>query len=66
MPAETSRAIYEDVGSERRTLLEVGTPEWPIGHADLFVAEHAEDRIFAKVAEFLLEEAGREERSLTP
>ena len=66
VPAETSRAIYEDVGSERRTLLEVGTAEWPIGHADLFVAEHAEDRIFAKVAEFLLDEASRDEPTLTP
>ena len=54
VPEETSRAIYDEVGSSRRELLAVGTPDWPIGHADLFVAEHAEARIFGPVADFLL------------
>ena len=55
VPEETSRAIYDEVGSARRELLLVGTDEWPIGHADLFVAHHAEERIFSPVASFLLE-----------
>ncbi len=53
VPEETARAVYDEVGSERRELLLVGTPEWPIAHADLFVAEHAEARIFAPIAAFL-------------
>ncbi len=59
VPEETSRAIYEEVGSTRRELLALGTEEWPIGHADLFLAEHAEERIFTPIAEFLLAEVVR-------
>lgn len=54
VPEETARAIYDEIRSERRELLAVGTDEWPIGHADLFVAEHAEARIFTPIADFLL------------
>lgn len=58
VPEETARAIYEDVTSTRRELLTVGTEDWPIAHADLFVAQHAEARIFAPIAEFLLASRG--------
>ena len=53
VPEETARAVYDEVGAGRRELLLVGTEEWPIAHADLFVANHAEARIFEPIADFL-------------
>lgn len=53
VPEETARAVYDEVGAARRELLLVGTAEWPIAHADLFVANHAEARIFSPIADFL-------------
>jgi pimeloyl-ACP methyl ester carboxylesterase len=55
VPPETARALYDSVGSDRKELLLVGTPEAPIAHADLFLSTGAEKAIFAKIADFLLE-----------
>lgn len=56
VPPETARHTYEVIGSETKRLLEVGgDPEMPIAHADLFVCTGAQERIFAPVADFLLD-----------
>ena len=51
----TSRHTYDVIGSETKRLLIVGDPEQPIAHADLFLCTGAQERIFAPVADFLLE-----------
>jgi pimeloyl-ACP methyl ester carboxylesterase len=51
----TSRHTYDMIGSETKRLLIVGDPEQPIAHADLFLCTGAQERIFAPVAEFLLD-----------
>jgi pimeloyl-ACP methyl ester carboxylesterase len=54
VPLETGRAMYDTIGSSRKELLVVGTPETPMAHADLFLSTGAQENIFAKVADFLL------------
>lgn len=54
LPA-TSRHTYDVIGSEKKRLLVVGDPEQPIAHADLFLFTGAQERVFAPVADFLLE-----------
>ncbi len=54
LPA-TSRHTYDVIGSEKKRLLIVGDPEQPIAHADLFLFTGAQERVFAPVADFLLE-----------
>jgi pimeloyl-ACP methyl ester carboxylesterase len=51
----TSRHTYDVIGSETKRLLLVGDPEQPIAHADLFLCNGAQERIFAPVADFLLD-----------
>ncbi|MDB4937251.1 MAG: Polyhydroxyalkanoic acid synthase [Labilithrix sp.] len=51
----TSRHTYDVIGSETKRLLLVGDPEQPIAHADLFLCTGAQQRIFAPIADFLLE-----------
>jgi pimeloyl-ACP methyl ester carboxylesterase len=51
----TSRHTYDAIGSDTKRLLLVGDPEQPIAHADLFLCTGAQERIFAPVADFLLE-----------
>jgi alpha-beta hydrolase superfamily lysophospholipase len=54
VPKETARAPYDAIGSEHKELLAVGDAKKPIAHADLFLSTGAQDRIFAKVADFIL------------
>ena len=54
LPA-TSRHTYDVIGSEKKELLVVGDPEQPIAHADLFLFTGAQERVFAPIADFLLE-----------
>jgi pimeloyl-ACP methyl ester carboxylesterase len=54
VPPPTSRAIFEAIGSEDKSLLEVGNAAMPIAHADLFLSTGAQPRIFAPMADFLL------------
>jgi alpha-beta hydrolase superfamily lysophospholipase len=51
----TSRHTYDVIGSKTKRLLLVGDPEQPIAHADLFLCNGAQGRIFAPVADFLLD-----------
>jgi pimeloyl-ACP methyl ester carboxylesterase len=57
VPPETSRAVFQEIGSEERELLEVGDTQKPIAHADLFLSTGSQERIFAKVADFFLKHA---------
>ena len=50
----TSRHTYDAIGSATKRLLLVGDPEQPIAHADLFLCNGAQERIFAPIADFLL------------
>ncbi len=54
VPPPTARAIYEEIGSTDKILLEVGDARLPIAHADLFVCRGAQDLIFAHIASFLV------------
>ena len=58
VPPQTSRLIYETIGSADRTLLEVGDATTPMAHADLFLARRAQELVFEPVAEWLLARAG--------
>ena len=51
----TSRHTYDAIGSKTKRLLLVGDAEQPIAHADLFLCNGAQERIFAPIADFLLE-----------
>jgi pimeloyl-ACP methyl ester carboxylesterase len=51
----TSRHTYDAIGSKTKRLLLVGDPEQPIAHADLFLCNGAQERIFGPIADFLLE-----------
>jgi pimeloyl-ACP methyl ester carboxylesterase len=54
VPAETARFCYEQVGSSDRELLVVGDRSLELAHADLFVSDDAEARVFAPVRDWLL------------
>jgi pimeloyl-ACP methyl ester carboxylesterase len=54
VPPETGRAIFDAIGSKAKELVAVGTPEAPIAHADLFLSTGAQEKIFSKIADFLL------------
>jgi alpha-beta hydrolase superfamily lysophospholipase len=51
----TSRHTYDVIGSETKRLLLVGDAAQPIAHADLFLFTGAQERIFAPIADFLLD-----------
>lgn len=51
----TARHTFDTIGSTRKEILFVGDTEMPIAHADLFLCKGAQPRIFAPVADFLLE-----------
>ena len=54
VPPATARAPFDAIGSDEKELLCVGEPHAPIAHADLFVATGAQDKVFARIANFLL------------
>jgi pimeloyl-ACP methyl ester carboxylesterase len=51
----TSRHTFDTIGSSRKEILFVGDREMPIAHADLFLCKGAQTRVFAPVADFLLQ-----------
>ena len=53
VPLRTARAVYDLMGSSRKTLHEVGDEVMPMAHADLFLAHGAEERVFEPIAAFL-------------
>jgi len=54
LPA-TSRHTFDAIGSTHKEILFVGDADRPIAHADLFLCNGAQPRIFAPVADFLLQ-----------
>jgi pimeloyl-ACP methyl ester carboxylesterase len=55
VPAETARFAFDHVASREKALLEVGTRDVALAHADLFVSNEAHERVFAPVADWLAE-----------
>jgi pimeloyl-ACP methyl ester carboxylesterase len=53
VPQETARWPYEVMASRDRTLLEVGTDQVRLAHADLFVSNEAHRRVFEPLADWL-------------
>lgn len=53
LPA-TSRYTFDQIGSAHKDILFVGDPGMPIAHADLFLCNDAQPRVFAPIADFLL------------
>jgi len=54
VPPETARAPYDAIGSDDKELLAVGDPTFPMAHADLFLSTGCQEKVFAKLANFLL------------
>ena len=53
VPRDTAVFPYQQIGGARKSLLEVGTREIVMAHADLFVSRECHDRVFAPVAAWL-------------
>lgn len=53
VPRETALWPHQNIASPRREVLEVGTAEVPIAHADMFVSRHAPDWVFSRLADWL-------------
>jgi len=54
VPPETARAPYDAIGSDDKELLAVGDPSFPMAHADLFLSTGCQEKVFEKLATFLL------------
>jgi len=53
VPRRTVIWPHEHVGSSRKDVLEVGSAELPIAHADMFVSDHAPELVFEPLADWL-------------
>ena len=53
VPRRTAEFPYLAVGSREKKLLEVGTRERAMAHADLFVSNGAQEGVFAPIAAWL-------------
>jgi pimeloyl-ACP methyl ester carboxylesterase len=53
VPRETAEFPYRQVASQDKRLLEVGTSEIAVGHADLFLSREAHGRAFDPIARWL-------------
>jgi pimeloyl-ACP methyl ester carboxylesterase len=53
VPRETALYAYDRIGSRNRQVLEVGTTEIAMAHADLFVSTEAHERVFRPLASWL-------------
>jgi pimeloyl-ACP methyl ester carboxylesterase len=56
VPVETASYAYHQVGSRVKALLEVGTAEIAMAHADLFISREAHERVFRPLAGWLLDQ----------
>lgn len=50
---ESALSILDHIGSHDVDIVEVGTPEVPHAHADLFVSEGVGDKVFAPICDWL-------------
>jgi pimeloyl-ACP methyl ester carboxylesterase len=55
VPRETAEFPYWRIGSRSKRLLEVGTRDIAIGHADLFLSREAHGRVFEPIARWLMD-----------
>jgi predicted alpha/beta hydrolase len=55
VPRETGEFPYRQVATRDKRLLEAGTREIPMGHADLFLSREAHGRVFEPIARWLAE-----------
>lgn len=53
VPRETAQFPFLKVGSQVRTLIEVGTDEIALAHADMFISNEAHERVFLPIATWL-------------
>jgi pimeloyl-ACP methyl ester carboxylesterase len=53
VPRKTAEFPYLAVASPDKKLLEVGAPELAMAHADLFISNHAQIRVFQPIADWL-------------
>jgi pimeloyl-ACP methyl ester carboxylesterase len=53
VPPQTSRDVYDAIGSTDKAIVEVGDAARPIAHADLFLARDAQRLVFEPIAEWL-------------
>ena len=58
VPRPTAEFPYLAVASPVKKLLEVGTPDLAMAHADLFISKEAQIRVFEPIAAWLQEQAG--------
>ncbi len=54
VPPETASFPYRVIGSDDRTLLEVGSETLRLAHADMFISNHAHESVFAPVRDWLV------------
>jgi len=54
VPRETALYPHHHVGSQERTILEVGNAELRLAHADMFISNHARDHVFTPIRDWLL------------
>ncbi len=54
VPPEAARSAFAASGSSQKKMLSVGTPESPYAHANLFVGEQAQQKVFAPICRWLL------------
>jgi pimeloyl-ACP methyl ester carboxylesterase len=59
VPRRTAEFPYLAVGSTAKKLLEVGTSELAMAHADLFISREAQVRVFEPIAAWLREHSSR-------
>lgn len=57
VPPETARWPHDSIGSTDKVLVEVGSPDVPIAHADLFVSRISHREVFDPLAKFLVDRA---------
>lgn len=53
VPRATAAYAFEHIGSKNRSILEVGSNEIAMAHADLFVSSEAHERVFRPLAAWL-------------
>jgi pimeloyl-ACP methyl ester carboxylesterase len=54
VPRETAEYCYRHAGSTDKTLLEVGSSDMRLAHADMFISHHAEGIVFAPIRDWIL------------
>ena len=57
VPRETARFPFERVRSKKKDLLVVGAHDIAVGHADLFISNHAPKHVFGPIAQWLSDKA---------